>query len=163
MSGVHAIALEREGSGLRQRMNSYDGKSISLIPAITYSKRPTPELLRSTEVTGSQLRTGCTAHLPTAATDTDSMCNTRVPNVKVCFLDSVADVSDKTDIFDSICVHRLAALHLSSGAWSEEEESQLLHAMKGLAKEGRTDKSARGYWVSVSKALDATQTPKQYQ
>jgi Myb-like DNA-binding domain len=78
-------------------------------------------------------------------------------------LDSVADVSDKTDIFDSICVHRLAALHLSSGAWSEEEESQLLHAMKGLAKEGRTDKSARGYWVSVSKALDATQTPKQCQ
>ena len=89
---MHAIALEREGSGLRQRMNSYDGKSISSIPAITYSKRPTPELLRSTEVTGSQLRTGCTAHLPTPATDTDSMCNTRVLNVKVCFLDSAADV-----------------------------------------------------------------------
>ena len=77
----------------------------------------------------------------------------------MCFLDSVADVSDKTDIFDSICVHRLAALHLFSGAWSEEEESQLLHAMKGLTKEGRTDKSARGYWVSVSNALDATRTP----
>ncbi|KAH9997052.1 hypothetical protein BJV77DRAFT_960316 [Russula vinacea] len=72
---------------------------------------------------------------------------------------SPADCSDryrqvpnvKTDIFDSIW------------AWSEEEESQLLHAMKGLAKEGRTDKSARGYWVSVSKALDATRTPKQCQ
>ena len=47
------------------------------------------------------------------------------------------------------------------GAWSEEEESQLLHAMEELTKEGRTDLSARGCWVSVSKALGATRTPKQ--
>ncbi|KAF8463795.1 hypothetical protein DFH94DRAFT_616218, partial [Russula ochroleuca] len=49
------------------------------------------------------------------------------------------------------------------GVWSSEEDSQLLHVIEELAREGRTDLSARGYWVSVSKALGATRTPKQCQ
>ena len=65
-------------------------------------------------------------------------------------------ISDKTDIFDLTC-----ASSILEGPWSEEEESKLLHAMEELAKEGKTDLSARGCWVSVSKALGATRTPKQ--
>ena len=72
---------------------------------------------------------------------------------------------DKADIFDFAVYGGIA--FIIQGAWSEEEESQLLHAMEELAKGGRTDKTARGYWVSVSKALakalDATRTPKQCQ
>jgi hypothetical protein len=47
------------------------------------------------------------------------------------------------------------------GAWSPEEESQLLYAIEELAKVGITDASARGFWVSVSKAFCGTRTPKQ--
>ena len=72
---------------------------------------------------------------------------------------------DKADIFDFALYGGIA--FIIQGAWSEEEEGQLRHAMEELAKEGRTDKTARGYWVSVSKALakalDATRTPKQCQ
>ena len=49
------------------------------------------------------------------------------------------------------------------GAWSSEEENQLLYAMEGLAREGKSDMSARGFWVSVSKAMGAIRTPKQCQ
>ena len=103
-------------------------------------------------MTGSQLQIWCSAHPLTATVDTDSMCNTWVLNVTVCFLDSIADIYDKTDIFDLTC-----ASSILEGPWSEEEESKLLHAMEELAK-GKTDLSARGCWVSVSKALGATQT-----
>ena len=81
------------------------------------------------------------------------MCDTWVLNVTVCFLDSIADIYDKADIFDLTC-----ASSILEGPWSEEEESKLLHAMEELAKEGKTDLSSRGCWVSVSKALGATQT-----
>ena len=47
------------------------------------------------------------------------------------------------------------------GAWSPEEESQLLCAIEELARAGTTDTSARGFWVSVSKALNGSRTPKQ--
>ena len=47
------------------------------------------------------------------------------------------------------------------GAWSPEEESQFLCVIEELARVGKTDMSARGFWVSVSKALGDTQTPKQ--
>ncbi|KAH9033062.1 hypothetical protein EDB85DRAFT_2145101 [Lactarius pseudohatsudake] len=49
------------------------------------------------------------------------------------------------------------------GAWSSEEEGQLLHAIEGLARDGKSDMSARGFWVFVSKAMGATRTPKQCQ
>ncbi|KAI9428597.1 hypothetical protein BJY52DRAFT_1104569, partial [Lactarius psammicola] len=49
------------------------------------------------------------------------------------------------------------------GAWSLEEEGQLLRAIEGLAQDGKSDMSARGFWVSVSKAMGATRTPKQCQ
>ncbi|KAH9046704.1 hypothetical protein EDB84DRAFT_1435350 [Lactarius hengduanensis] len=49
------------------------------------------------------------------------------------------------------------------GAWSSEEECQLLHTIEGLAQDGKLDMSARGFWVSVSKAMGATRTPKQCQ
>ncbi len=44
-----------------------------------------------------------------------------------------------------------------------EEEGQLLCAIEGLAQDGKSDMSARGFWVSVSKAMGATRTPKQCQ
>lgn len=47
------------------------------------------------------------------------------------------------------------------GAWSREEESQLLCVIEELAKAGKTDMSARGFWVSASKAFGGTRTPKQ--
>jgi hypothetical protein len=49
------------------------------------------------------------------------------------------------------------------GAWSSEEEGQLLHVFEELVKGGKTDMSARGFWVFVSKALGGTRTPKQCQ
>ncbi|KAI0265504.1 hypothetical protein BGY98DRAFT_547795 [Russula aff. rugulosa BPL654] len=49
----------------------------------------------------------------------------------------------------------------SRGAWSREEESQLLCVIEELAKAGKTDMSARGFWVSASKAFGGTRTPKQ--
>jgi hypothetical protein len=49
------------------------------------------------------------------------------------------------------------------GAWSSEEESQLLNAIEQLAQDDQSDMSARGYWVSVSKAMGGTRTPKQCQ
>jgi len=49
------------------------------------------------------------------------------------------------------------------GAWSSEEEGQLLHAIEELARKGKTDMSARGFWVSVSNTMGATRTPKQCQ
>src|SRR5713226_982321 len=52
-------------------------------------------------------------------------------------------------------------LHLFQGAWSPEEESRLLCVIEKLARVGKTDMSARGFWVSMSKALGGTQTPKQ--
>jgi hypothetical protein len=63
------------------------------------------------------------------------------------FLDGLADVTDA----------------FIQGAWSSEEEGRFLHVIEDLAREGRTDMSARGYWVSVSKAFDSTRTPKQCQ
>ncbi|KAH9030773.1 hypothetical protein EDB85DRAFT_1891417 [Lactarius pseudohatsudake] len=42
------------------------------------------------------------------------------------------------------------------GAWSSEEECQLLHTIEGLAQDGKLDMSARGFWVSVSKAMGLT-------
>ncbi|KAH9988303.1 hypothetical protein BJV77DRAFT_1022435 [Russula vinacea] len=47
------------------------------------------------------------------------------------------------------------------GAWSSEEEGRLLLVIDELARDGKTDVSARGFWVSVSKALGGTRTPKQ--
>ncbi len=49
------------------------------------------------------------------------------------------------------------------GAWLPEKESQLLCAIEELAKIGIRDMSAQGFWVSVSKALNGTWTPKQCQ
>ncbi|KAH9035454.1 hypothetical protein EDB83DRAFT_2318755 [Lactarius deliciosus] len=49
------------------------------------------------------------------------------------------------------------------GAWSSEEEGQLLHAIEGLAWDGKLDMSAQGFWVFMSKAMGATWTPKQCQ
>jgi Myb-like DNA-binding protein len=49
------------------------------------------------------------------------------------------------------------------GAWSPEEESQFLCVIEELARVGKTDMSARGFWVSVSKALGGTRAPKQCQ
>lgn len=54
-------------------------------------------------------------------------------------------------------------MHHIQGAWSSEEEGQLLHAVEELARAGKSDTSARGYWISVSKALCVTRTPKQCQ
>ncbi|KAI9458046.1 hypothetical protein F5148DRAFT_1151097 [Russula earlei] len=48
----------------------------------------------------------------------------------------------------------LLTLHLyGKGAWSSEEEGQLHHAIEELAREGKSDMSARGFWVSISKAM----------
>jgi len=47
------------------------------------------------------------------------------------------------------------------GAWSFEEEVQLLRALEELKREGKSNQSARGFWVSVSKAMGDTRTPKQ--
>ncbi|KAF8268026.1 hypothetical protein EI94DRAFT_1579146, partial [Lactarius quietus] len=50
-----------------------------------------------------------------------------------------------------------------TGAWSSDEESQLVHAMEVLAQGGKSDMLAAGFWVFMSKAMDGTRTPKQCQ
>jgi len=49
------------------------------------------------------------------------------------------------------------------GAWSFEEEVQLVRALEELNREGKSSQSTRGFWVSVSKAMGDTRTPKQCQ
>jgi hypothetical protein len=53
MSGVHAIALEREGSGLRNKMNGYNSKCLSALINSHLIKHPTYPTLRAVEKHGS--------------------------------------------------------------------------------------------------------------
>ncbi|KAF8260200.1 hypothetical protein EI94DRAFT_1706477 [Lactarius quietus] len=50
-----------------------------------------------------------------------------------------------------------------TGAWLLDEESQLVHAMEVLAWGGKSDMSAAGFWVFMSKKIGGTRTPKQCQ
>jgi hypothetical protein len=120
---------------------------LAVSSASTINRASNIELFRRTDVIGLRSQTACCAHLPTAVIDTVSMYNIRIPNVEVRLQHSaVLFTSDAAFV---------------QGAWSPEEESQLLCAIEELAKAGITDTSARGFWVSVSKALGDTRTPKQ--
>lgn len=51
----------------------------------------------------------------------------------------------------------------SKGPWESDEQSRLIHTIEELARAGKSDVSAAGFWVLVSKAMGATRTPKQCQ
>jgi len=91
-------------------------------------------------------QTWYSAHPPTAGIDTISMCNITVPNVEVRLQVLVLFIPNAAFV---------------QGPWSEEEEAQLCCAIEELAKVGITNTSASGFWVSVSKELHGTRTPKQ--
>ncbi|KAH9012572.1 hypothetical protein EDB85DRAFT_1877650, partial [Lactarius pseudohatsudake] len=78
---------------------------------------------------------------------------------------AVADLVQRSaaDCSDRFRQHIQYKATKRKGAWSSEEEGQLLHAIEGLARDGKSDMSARGFWVFVSKAMGATRTPKQCQ
>jgi hypothetical protein len=100
-------------------------------------------------MTGLRLQTWCSARKPTAAIGIIKNCSIRIPNVEVCVLHNVAFSTYASDTA------------FFQGVWSSEEETRLLLIIDELVREGKTDVSARGFWVSVSKALSGTRTPKQ--
>ncbi|KAF8265400.1 hypothetical protein EI94DRAFT_1702530 [Lactarius quietus] len=68
-----------------------------------------------------------------------------------------------TDCSDRFCQHIQYKETKQTGAWSSDKESQLIHAMEVLAWGGKSDMSAAGFWVFVSKKMGGTWTPKQCQ
>jgi len=115
---------------------------------VSYLLYPNPEPSRNTETTGPLLQTWCNACRLTVVIGSINMCNIRTTRGEVCLLMSIP----------------LALLMLlCPGVWSSEEEGQLLHAIHKLTWQGKSQISARGFWVSVSGAMGGTWAPKQCQ
>jgi hypothetical protein len=124
---------------------------LAVLSASTINRASDTGLFRSTEPPGLWFQTCCAALLPTAVIDTITIYDIRVPNVvEVCLI-----------VSRTVLLQFTSDAAFVQGAWSREEESQLLCVIEELAKAGKTDMSVRGFWVSVSKAFGGTRTPKQ--
>ena len=111
-----------------------------------------PGLFNHTERTGLLSLTWCSVQPRIVVIGSVSIYNTRKRNGEVCSLPNF-----------SLYASSHPTLRMFKGAWLSDEECRLIQTIEELTRAGKSDMSAAGFWVFVSKEMGATRTPKQCQ
>src|ERR1700744_2289819 len=137
MFGVRETPLERQGSGVRRRTNNCECNDV-LAVNLTYSMLLSDPPPRAVQTHGKDWVAVADLVQRSAADCSDQFRQ----HIQYNEIKRKGMYPGQHRSLFSLCIAQPCAC--SKGTWSSEEEGQLLHAIKGLARDGKSDIAARG-------------------